>query len=194
MNPMHPIRPMTTEPLLARLDRLERRCRRLRGAMLAVLGLGIAVPLLAWRSTDPKVVQAERFELVNADGKLLAEWKIDQSGLPFFELRDANEKPRFRMKIGRGGTEPIFSMHDAEGMQRSSFAIDGPGNPHLVLQDNGQKPRLHMAVSSAGAPSLVFIHADGTMPAGLGIHANGKRWELPAEAGDVKEPPKESGK
>ncbi len=168
--------------LADRMTLLEQSNRRLRGTLLFVLLGAGALPLLAWRGTDPTVVRAQRFELAGAeDGKVLGVFELDKDGLPFFEMRDANETPRIRMKIGRGGSEPIISMHDPEGMQRSSYAMDASGNPHWILQDKGQKPRLHAAVSESGAPSLIFIHVDGTRPAGIGVTAEGKPWKLPVE-------------
>lgn len=167
-----------------RLRLLERRSLRQSRMLLAItcgaVGILLAAAGYGCRDTaSADVVTAKAFRLVGEKDAVLGRFEIDRHGGPEFELRDRAGKTRIRLRIDRGA-EPIISVHDDKGTPRATVAVDGAGNPHVILNDKGRKPRWHAAVSPRGAPSLVFIHLDGRMPAGIGIHADGKPWILGA--------------
>ena len=167
-----------------RVRLLERRSLRQSRALLATTCAAVAILLAAAKDAPrdpagPDLVTAKAFQLVGGKDTVLGHFAIDRHGHPELELRDRAGKPRIRLRIDRG-REPIVSVHDDKGTPRATLAVDEVGNPHVILSDKGRKPRWHAAVSPRGAPSLVFVHVDGRMPAGIGIHADGKPWILGA--------------
>ena len=197
------------DSLLLRVDRLERQNRRLRRTMTAALGALLVVPLAAFAVRAPQQpgpVKASRFELVDQNGKVrgelgfseklqpqlllkdgvekeVAQLGVDDYGSPQFLLMDSKYIKRVKLAINKD-TETLAILADKNGYSRISMAVDGGEHPHFLMHDKGQKPRIQMAVADSGAPSLVFIHVDGMMSAGLGIHENGRPWVRPEHPGE----------
>jgi hypothetical protein len=135
---------------------------------------------LAFRSQDAaaakaaETLRAKGFVLVDDAGKPRAELAMVK-GHPSLALLDVDGTRRAHLSL-LDGTQPSLMITDDKGANRISFMVDAMGHPHLLMADPGQKPRVHMAVSERGAGSLMFIHLDGTMPAGIGLHADGRAW------------------
>ncbi|MCC6673202.1 MAG: hypothetical protein IT458_19205 [Planctomycetes bacterium] len=130
------------------------------------------------------VIRSRRFELLDGDGKVRARLGPGERGETELVVLDPTGRVRTRMGLN-AQQESVLSLHDAEGKTRLALVIDEGSSTQLLLLDPGQKPRLHLAVSQRGAPGILFVHSDGTMPAGLGVHADGRAWALPAK--DVSE-------
>ncbi len=145
-----------------------------------ILSLAVTITALQMFGHDAgsgnSVVKAQGFVLEDEQGKPRSSWIMDKKGprLQFFAEDGKKRMSLYLMEDGKNG--PIFSVYDDSEMLRAAMTVDISGNPHFLLSDPGQKPRLHMAVSRTGAPSMVLIHKDGQMPAGIGVHANGQPW------------------
>lgn len=162
-----------------RLAALERRQRRLEavGATLLILLASALLGFTCAQDAKPEEVQARSFRLVDGTGKVRGEWTLREDGNPSFALLDADQRKRYEIVL-KGDEQLFVRMRDRKDVARITHIVDGD-HAHLLLTDRHQKPRVQMAVARSGAPSLVFIHKDGQMPAGLGIHANGEAWRKP---------------
>lgn len=163
------------------LETSARRQRRVAIGATVVLGGALLLSFRAQDRAEPAAEsRARHFVLVDAKGNERATLSTDKNGAPRFVLRD--EAGKKRIEIGVRNGEPIVVACDGQERHRIGIAVDGGDNPHLVLNDSGQKPRLQLAVNAFGAPALLMTHEDGTHPAGLGIHADGRPWLRPAPA------------
>ena len=118
-----------------RLEKLEKQNRRLKRAGLVVMVLagatlliGQAKPQVQWK------VEAERFVLMDANGKLRAELGMAEHG-------------------------PHLAFYDAEGTRRAVLGIVQKG-PGLFFLDTTQKRRVAMGLAEKG-PVLFFFDEDG---------------------------------
>jgi hypothetical protein len=172
------------QTVLQRLECLERANRRWRTIGTMLVAVALCSSLIAWMAQDPQPgakkprLEADCFALVDDQGKTRAEFKLQADGSPGLFLHNSEGKTRIKVAINKD-QESLLILADHEGNTRLGMASDSSGVPHLILSDKFQKPRAHMAVSQRGAPGLLFIHEDGEMPAGIGIHADGKPWLRP---------------
>jgi hypothetical protein len=77
--------------VVARLEKVERQNRRLRGAGIAVLVLAVAGLLMGQAMPKARIVEAEGFVLKDGAGKVRAELVVDKDG-PVLRLSDENGK------------------------------------------------------------------------------------------------------
>jgi hypothetical protein len=77
--------------VVARLEKVERHNRRLRGAGIAVLVLAAAGLLMGQAMPKARIVEAEGFVLKDGAGKVRAELVVDKDG-PGLELYGKNGK------------------------------------------------------------------------------------------------------
>ncbi len=143
----------TLDTLTQRLDRLERENRRLKVAgtivflvLVAVGAMGQVLP-----KAVPKVVEAERFVLRDARGKMLATLGTD--GLV---LADQNGKFRAALGVGTDGSASLI-FDDQNEKPRVTLGVLDDGTPHLALLDQNEKPRLALAVGTDGTPHLALF-------------------------------------
>lgn len=137
-----------------------------------------AQPILA-QATHEKMIRAERFELVDKNGRVLAELgtrpagvgdrtvglilngvkghgefriSVTEDGRPFLTMNDRNGSYRFGIIVGPDRNPEIsFSGTDRSLMLLSMF--DGP---RLVFRDSNEKDRLSLGIGKAGEPYLRF--------------------------------------
>lgn len=95
-------------------------------AMFAV-SVGVVLFFVAADKKKEKVITAERFVLVNEDGKAIAVWGISPDG-PNFQLGDEKENARIRMMAFKDRTE--FSVLDADG--RGHIELNADAEKRLV--------------------------------------------------------------
>ncbi|MEZ5965818.1 MAG: hypothetical protein R3F56_18425 [Planctomycetota bacterium] len=172
---------MATDLSLAlRVQVLERSLRRTRSLLLLGVGAVAGLTLLAARPLQPAAepVTATEFRLVDSKGNLRGSFCLLDDQHPSLALLDGEGHKRWEALVKNG--EVYTYLRDNQGHGRITQAVDVGDHPHFLMHDKGNKPRLHAAIADSGAPSLIFIHADGTMPAGLGVHADGRGWVLPA--------------
>jgi hypothetical protein len=178
--------PITTaDPVMARLDRLERESRRWRRvalgswlAIAALLLLGQSPPQVSRPASPARTVEAERFVLRDARGHAGATlgWEADDT--PRLTLHDPAGQPRTLLTVGAGGA-PGLSLLDADGKTVRAALVVGPdGAPGFALFDPAGKPRLAAALfharagptsGSQPAPAIVAYDAAGVARLTFGL-------------------------
>jgi hypothetical protein len=152
---------MADVSLDARVGRLERENRRLRAGTVAVLAVVVGLVCVAATKPAQKVVRAQRFEVVDAKGKVWATLDV-RMGLPALRLLGSNGKPRAELAPYLGG----LCLFDNRGMARALLAVD----------------------DEDGSPVLNFFHKDGNWSAQLGELAGNLGlvvWRKPGKLGAV---------
>lgn len=119
--------------VLERLAKLERQNRRFKRAGLVAMVLAGATLLLG-QATPQWKVEAERFVLKDADGKVRAE-------------------------LGMAGHGPLLALYDEDGARRAVFGIAERG-PGIFFLDAIQKRRVALGVVEKG-PVLVLFDEHG---------------------------------
>lgn len=157
------------EGLMNRLDRVERENRRLKEvgsvvlvAVASLVLMGQAVPNVA------KVVEAERFVLRDASGKLRAELAVDDNGAAYLSILDREGKGSRAMVAvlpnGSGG----LVVSDREG--KATAQLD------LGLFD-GDKPGLRLF--QEGLRAELALRSDGTAHLSLSDKGGKVIWQAP---------------
>jgi len=151
----------------ARLEKLERQNRRMKGIGFAVLLVFGSAFLMGQAAPTPKVIKAERFEVVDANGKgraVLAVYPDRSAGLTIFGV---NGKPRATLGVQPSQTPsidpsdiPRLSLIDANGKERVSLRLDFLGSG-LAQNDANGKPRSALGLTSTGHPHLYLWDAKG---------------------------------
>jgi hypothetical protein len=168
----------------ARLDRLERESRRWRRLALASwLGLA-AVALLGQAAPTaapaPGTVEAQRFVLRDARGRVGATLAWERDGGPRLALADALGRDRAVVSVSADGW-PGLTLLDRDGQTARATLVVGPdGAPGLALFDAAGRPRLAAALfhgrargGAAGAreptPAVAAYDASGALRVTFGI-------------------------
>jgi hypothetical protein len=154
---------MMNEPALAlltqRLNRLEREARWWRrigvGLLLAALAITtMAQAPLPW---GPKIVQAERFVLVDGNGDVRGEMGMDGGGMARLVMRAPGSGGAYVL-LNPGG----LALHDAK-------------DPHLWINSSGlsvlsgkTKASIRMRLNDRSEPTLAFADENGIVRAQLG--------------------------
>lgn len=153
----------------------------------------MGAPVWAQKTCEPApVIRAERFEVVDKDGKLratLGTGAAGASGLVLPDglvLTDKNGQPRASLGLAADDGAPGLMLYDPglryrvaldvapdgapalalaskEGRTRAELILPTEGGPGLVLYDPGLHPRVTLDVSPDGAPSLLLVGKDGTV-------------------------------
>lgn len=142
-----------------RIERLEREIVgiRRRARCLLVSGLGMMGALLVlpgYKAQDPKVVRAERFEVMDKDGKIRAALGMYKEG-PLLHLADENGK--VRAALGIENNVSWLTLRDENKRLRAELSA-GKNGPGLNLYDEsgerlagaGQQPRAAPQKAVAG--------------------------------------------
>jgi hypothetical protein len=139
--------------MTCRLDRLERRNRRLQGALAVILLLGGTVGVLGQAGPSGKTVEAERFVVRDAAGKVRAELGITDQGGAKLDLGTADG--RRVAYLGGDGATTLFTLHGTTGSWNLSLGPPPLGN-HLALLDADHSVRLTLGSGAAekGAAGL----------------------------------------
>ena len=166
----------TIETLARRLDRVERENRWLKQAGVVALVVIAAVGLIGQATGKvAKVVEAERFVLLDASGETRAVL-IQTKGGSSLNLYD--EKGKLRIGLVSGAADETgLSLYDAAGEGRAMLALKPETSPALrfaakpmklqaglgvahvptvLLFDDEGKPRATLLLSSDGSPVLAF--------------------------------------
>lgn len=135
---------MTSDPsdlhsLVERVVKLEQQNRRLKWGGVAVLAVFSAVVLMGQAAPPPRIVEAQKFVLKDADGKV-----------------------RGWMGVMATGSELMLGNDNAQPMMRLLVSTDS-SNLHFY---GVRKGGMTLAVDS-GDPSLSIVGADGSGGAGI---------------------------
>jgi hypothetical protein len=144
------------DDVLQRLVRLERSNRRWRRLTLLSVAAGMVLLATLPQSpslAQPRVVAAQRFVLLNPRGHGYGATLDFAARGPELVLFDPGERPRLRMAIEDG--LPGFHLLDTRGARRGSLAFF-EGEPALVLYDGNLRVRAVVAMAG-DQPSVVLL-------------------------------------
>ncbi len=158
---------------------------RITRGMLTILVAGLAVGCASTRSTQTKtasVLRAQRFELVNAEGAVVAVLAADEGshGVYLFDaaghrraalaletdgpaltLLAADASPKVVLNLGHDG-HPGLSLNDATGKTRYDLRLRQDERPCMLFWDvAAPKPRMGVGINPAGNPNIVLFDAEG---------------------------------
>ncbi len=94
----------------------------------------VAVAYAAGKETAPEVVRAQRFELVDVDGKVRARLTVASTTGPALLLYDQAGGVRARVWLTLDGS-PYLNLYDANGRGGVSIFPGTDGNPGVCLRD-----------------------------------------------------------
>ena len=77
-----------------------------------------------------------------------------------FVLVDGNGRPRAELTVAADGTPGLF-LYDENGVRRGAFSLSADGAPALVLHDKLGKPRAEVALRADGVVGLGFYDQSG---------------------------------
>jgi hypothetical protein len=149
--------------VVARLEKVERQNRRLRGAGIAVVVLAAAGLLMGQAMPKERIVGAEGFQLKDRHGMLRAELVVDKDG-PGLHLRDDNGKERAKLAVTKDG--PRLALYDEDGQGRV-WLTALKGEAGLDLEDHGNT-RVHLS-THAGETRLLVSDEKGQGRARLDV-------------------------
>jgi len=127
-----------------RLDKLERRCQRLRG--LVVLLILMAGVQIAWNMMPaPDSVSARRFVLKARSGMPRGEFSIWPDGTPAFRINNDKGEATALWAMRQDGTLNL-KMNDVHHTTRVEVGVDPAGLPYVSLfgSDGRSRARLHV--------------------------------------------------
>lgn len=127
----------TLDTLAQRLERAERENRSLRRVGVLML-VGVAALLIAAQPTASRVVEAEKFVVRDAGGKIRAELGAPPDGRVALTLFDRDGGPRVELRVLTDGRVGLL-LHDKDGKPRAALRVLAEGRPVLGLFDKGEK-------------------------------------------------------
>lgn len=113
---------------------------RLQWVMVIVaMCLLVAVAAVAWaagqaKASAPEVIRAQRFDLVDAEGRVRGRLSIASSSGPALLLYDENGTVRARLRLSLDGS-PTLDLYDTDGRGGVSAFPGTDGNPGVCLRD-----------------------------------------------------------
>ena len=143
---------------IARVERLER-AQRLWRRVAAGAVLGLAAVALMGQKPAPRIVEAERFILRDAAGRVRAELGVDSEASVALRFRDADSMPR--LSIGTENGASVVVLNEQGGKVRAGLVTLSHGAPALTLYDPNGKTRAELALARDGAPALTITDRDG---------------------------------
>lgn len=165
---------------MIRLERIEKRNRRLSWVVAAIAVLGISGFVMRATRLSSQVVVADDFILRDANGEKRA-WLSTFGDYPALIFYDENDKSQVILGVAEYG--PSLVLYDQKGTARASLNLRADrGEPALVLNDENKITRLGLGMGVDGplislwdaneklrvwlivteeGPALDFIEADG---------------------------------
>jgi hypothetical protein len=120
-----------------------------------------------------RVLTAEKFELVNADGNKRGVMEVSRDGTGAISLYDASGKSRAELTVSpRGGAAVAF--YDSDGNRRVVLGEGLSGRSGLALYDAKGHQLAGLTVANNGETSLTLYDLSGRARAGLGVASNGQ--------------------
>lgn len=124
---------MTDFTVEQRVTRLERQNRRLKLGMVAVMAVVAGLVCLAATEPAAKLVRAERFQVVDAQGVVRADLGV----------------------VAGAGTG--LTLYDPNGGERAGLGVNSNGGTGLRLIDKAGRSRIGLAVDHSGNPKIAFL-------------------------------------
>ena len=141
--------------LRGRIERLERTNRVLMSGFLALAGAAIVAAAGGSGASEP-VVQAEAFELVSSEGRVLGRWSSRESG-PELVMYDSEQ--RLRIRLVHSNEETALHLKDQGGHTRIGIAQFAHGGGGVALHGPEGKGAAVLYLEESG--SLTFYDEDG---------------------------------
>lgn len=119
--------------------------------LILAVCLVVTVAALAYavgKTSAPEVIRAQRFELVDAEGKIRAVLSSDPDGRPGPDLVLFDYKDEIRAKLALDGLE----LRDGKGHVRAAFVLRD--SPALMFVDEGGVPGAWLSVRNDGTTAL----------------------------------------
>jgi len=148
------------EVIVRRIEGLERELRRWRRGA-AVLGL-VAVAVLTVGAAVPRgrVVEAQKFLLKDATGRVRAEIGPTESDKEIaLRFRDAVGLPR--VTVGLQEETSLLVLSDKTGRPRAGLVTLAQGAPAFTLYDTTGRPRVELGLAREGDPHAALLDARG---------------------------------
>jgi len=126
------------------------------------------------QGTAPKVIEAQKFRVVDGQGKHRAWFGLLTDGGPILVLADAAGKSRVELSL-RNPPEhgPLLALYDATGQGRAWLSLLPDGQLDLGMSNAAGQQRAWLGLSQDGEPSLALSDAAGEQRAGLGLSQDG---------------------
>jgi hypothetical protein len=143
-------------------------------AVLAAMAVAYAAGQA--KAAAPKVVRAQRFEVVDAEGRVRGEIGLGTDGhTPGLMFCNDKGKVCAMLVVSPDGSSSLM-LSDAKGGTRGALMVGSDGRPNLWLYDGNAKGKLRAALSvgSDGQPSLGLYDAKGELRAALGTDSGGR--------------------
>ena len=133
-----------------------------------------AIAYAAGKTTAPEVIRAQRFELVDAEGRVRIEMSI--AGLsgqaPGIRLLDEKGTGRAGLVLFRDG-RPGLALSDEKGAVRAGLGLLRDGRPIMTLSDEKGEARAALSLLSDGSPILWLRDEKGKLRATLAVFPDG---------------------
>jgi hypothetical protein len=161
--------------LKRRLDRLERGLWRWkRATLVACLGLTAVLLMGQTRPTPvPKLVEAEKFLLRDANGMPRAMLATQPSGATALVLSDKSGTLRASLNVTPSGS-PSLDLYDRKGKSRIVFGVQEDSRPLLVFYDENEKSRVDLEVRQDGTPALALSNQSGRPKVAMEVRKDGR--------------------
>lgn len=114
-----------------------------------------------------KVLQAERFEVIDQAEKVRAKFGMLPDGTPLLMLLDQTEKSRVELSMETDGS-PHLALYDRGGNNFIALAVLPDSSAHLQLFDQAGKLRITLGTAPDGSPDLELLDQSKTLRAALG--------------------------
>lgn len=128
-------------------------------------GIGGTLMVLRHKAEIPEpAVRARSFELVDANGKTVSRWGLDQYHNPLLAFSPSAAMARPNLLGGE------LSL-DNRDTQRVAIGLTGDANPFLWFAGNDNKPRATLLVSEYGKP-VFSLYDENSWRVGLGVEGS----------------------
>ncbi len=161
------------EALSVRLQGVERRLRMaIVGWLLSVVVLAVLWVGVQQATSQPQVIQARRFEVLDQNGQRAIALGLDTKGRPLISLY--NSAGDHGVQIGYGGLDlPGIWIYDASAKERMALTYDDDKQPGLWFKDTSERARLTMGPGSDGEPGIWFYDTGRQTRGWFGMSTDG---------------------
>ena len=139
--------------------------------MAGAIGALVAIAVMGAAETEQTstTVRAERFEVVDQAGKVVATLDATGEEGPGLTLLDAAGKTRIWLNVTKDG--PGLTLYDSAGKERAELVVSKDG-PALTVYDAARRPRIWMNARKEG-PGLTLYDAAGKGRVWLNVKKDG---------------------
>ena len=135
-------------------------------AAVCLVMTAAAIAYAAAKTSAPEVIQAQRFELVNAEGEVRAVLGLLLADKPSLVLNDEKGTLLAMLCVGFDGS-PGLALYDEKGTMRVGVSLM-LGSPLITLYDEEGTGRAGLSLFPDGSPSITLHDEKGKVRAALG--------------------------